>query len=227
MFCTRTQNKLLWLAVAVLAVHAVILHWSIIQDRKDRASREYQSTDVAQPEQWDTPYGSDDPWTVIRFAEWEQRQSSFVSNRPDLSGPRTDGGGAMTEHIRNLLAPAGVEMDQIDDLRWAVGQWGTTLVRCHLSDEQMQSLVSAKTRLADSPRVHLSSIYGTGEVTLELSETSEAMVDFSSLLTYPFVRLSWWAVPPAEFEGGAAYLGEMTWSYSELHPGERYLVLMQ
>mgnify|MGYP006301479437 CR=1 FL=1 len=228
MLPTRTRDRLLWLAVAVLSVHAVVLHWSMVQDRKDLASREKQVPDVAVPEQWDTPYGPADPWTVMSFFEWEKRWSSFVSNRPDLSGPISEGGReAITEHIRNLLAPVGVEMEQIDDLRWAVGQWGTTLVRCRLSGEQMQRFVSEKMRLAEPPRVLVSFIYDTGKVKLRLSETSEATIDFSRLQSYPFVRLSWWPVPRTELDGGIAYLGEMTWSFRELHSGAPYLVVTQ
>jgi hypothetical protein len=161
-------------------------------------------------------------------AEWAARMQSYVSDRPDLSRPlQPEEPQRFEEHVGDFFETAGIELAEVSDVRYAIGEFGATLIRARLSDAQMQQFLKDKLHLEENAGFFLSSVYDG--IAFEWQHPDDpstaAASDMSSFVGYPFCRLDWWPVDLTVVEELSLHVGETEWDYWEVHVGATYYVL--
>lgn len=160
-------------------------------------------------------------------AEWIAREQSYVSDRPDLSRPLRPGEPErFDEHVGRFFETSGVPFAEVEDVTYAIGEFGRTLVRARLSQDQMQRFLDGKLHLDETAPVFLDDVYG-GEISWQDpdDETTHTTADMSDFHGYPFCRLDWWPIDFTDAEDFTVHVGEMTWDYREMHEGADYHIL--
>jgi len=207
------------LVVVIVALSAAVVVLWLMQRGLERQMVAADGETVA----WDWTWT---PEAQFR-AEWIAREQSYASDRPDLSRPLRPGEPERFDaHVSKFFETSGVPFAEVEDVTYAIGEFGRTLVRARLSEAQMARFLDGKLHLEENAQVFLDLVYG-GQFEWQHpeDETTSATTDMSDFLGYPFCRLDWWPVDFTDAKGFTVHVGETTWDYWEMRQGADYYVL--
>jgi hypothetical protein len=127
--------------------------------------------------------------------EWQLRMLSFVSNRPDLSGPIGYENQITAQRHIAWYFESQSEL-RASNAKEMVFAWrdGNLLMRFKLNSRDIPKFLRGKRLFKGNPQKMLFALYN-GEIESKDSKGNIAHYGFGFLHEFPFSRLAWWPLP--------------------------------